>query len=136
MNDREPIQSRLSWQEVEKLLAEVNEQIPAVGQAATVQAELLRCFQNIEDESSRNGCANWDSHYDTTVRFIAAWLQTGSALDAKAKRLVRQKEYCVLVDPEFGPTQDFYKSLFPHLVNWLHSNPEPIPHDHDPDLAR
>jgi hypothetical protein len=53
--------------------------VPASGQAATVQGELLRAVAKLRDEAQRNGNLNWGSGQEVFIAYLREKL-LGSAL--------------------------------------------------------
>ena len=47
------------------------ELVPLMSQAVTIQGELLRCIDNLRDESLRNGNSNWDRANDEEIEFLS-----------------------------------------------------------------
>src|SRR5262245_33609425 len=48
--------------------------VPERDEAASVQGEIIRSVDRLASEERRNGCINWDDHYENMVRFLRAQL--------------------------------------------------------------
>jgi hypothetical protein len=79
--DREYYESRMRelWRDL----------VPPANEADTVQGELVRCIGNLEDESSRNGNANWDGGDEEAVEFLLDHLPDSSVFEAELCKRIR-----------------------------------------------
>jgi hypothetical protein len=58
--------------------------VPRVGQADTVQGELLRAVEKLRDEAIRNGNGNWDESFDILLLYLEERLLDPTVYSDKA----------------------------------------------------
>jgi hypothetical protein len=104
------------------------ELVPASGEAASVQGEVVRCIGRLRSEAWRNGNANWDSEFEAMCRFVATTLAEDSALDAAEESALNRSIERVL-DYDDPDTEDdgAFLSLMRLAVAWCRRNPELVP---------
>lgn len=110
--------------------------VPKRGQAGTVQGELLRSIEKLRNEAQRNGNVNWDDGHERLSDFVLSKLKDVSVFSTEAineieRDISRIKNYS---DPYTD--DDLYDRLTDYVIEWYKAHPEPIPHQHDPDLLR
>jgi len=104
------------------------EQVPADGQADTVQGELLRAVEKLRDEAQRNGNTNWDQGHEILVAFLKQKLLYESSFNEATKSEIQSdlKRILDYVHPE--TTDELYDRLADKVVEWALAHPEPVPH--------
>jgi len=63
--------------------------VPANGQSATVQGELLRAVEKLRDEAQRNGNLNWGSGHEVFIEYLRENLLGSAWFDQTAPRKSR-----------------------------------------------
>jgi hypothetical protein len=109
--------------------------VPKLGQADTVQGELIRAIEKLLDEAQRNGNCNWDRGHEILCSFIRDTLCDSGVFDKSAiagiksdvARLDYEHPYC---------EDDVYDRLTDRIVAWYRRHPDPIPKKHNSDLTR
>jgi hypothetical protein len=110
--------------------------VPRAGQAATVQGELIRAVEKLRDEAQRNGNLNWDQGCEILARYLRSTL-TGSGLFATASVEQINRDVARILDFEDPETSDDpYDWLTDRVVEWARAHPDPVPHEHNPELHR
>lgn len=110
--------------------------VPASGQAKTQQGELLRSVVKLEDEWSVDGNAHWDKDFMHFVEYLREHLTLEDSFTDDQKREINQ-DLDAVGDPEHGgDKQERFDRLTDRVVEWIHAHPEPVPHEHLPDLNR
>ena len=79
--------------------------MPARGQAATVQGELIRAVEKLRDEAHRNGNVNWSDDHAILVNYVRNTLLTSGMFDLAAKDEIERDSDRVL-DFEHPETSD------------------------------
>ncbi len=113
-----------------------NNQVPKIGQADSVQGELLRAIEKLRDEAQRNGNQNWDDGFEILRQYLAEKLGSSDAHNLLAKRKIK-KDLVRLADYSHPYTNDdLYDRLADVLVEWNKKHPEPIKRDKNLQLHR
>ncbi|MFI7425057.1 hypothetical protein [Nonomuraea sp. NPDC049684] len=110
--------------------------VPRRGQAETVQGELLRAVEKLRDEAQRNGNTNWDEHHERLLAYLRATLTT-SELFPEETLAELAMDLDRLADFERPLTDDApFDRITYRVVDWCRAQPEPVQHEHDPQLQR
>jgi len=110
--------------------------VPKAGQADTVQGELIRAVEKLRDEAQKNGNCNWDRGHEILCSFIRDTLCNSGVFDSAAISEIKS-DTARLEDYEHPYCDDdLYDRLTDRIVEWYHKNPDPIAHEHNPDLRR
>ena len=110
--------------------------VPRAGQAATVQGELIRAVEKLRDEAQRNGNLNWDRGHEILACYLRSTL-TGSGLFLPATiEQINRDVTRILKFEEPETADDPYDRLADRVVEWARAHPDPVPHQHNPDLRR
>jgi hypothetical protein len=110
--------------------------VPKSGQAKTRQGELLRAVERLRDEWSSYGNAHWDEAFEHFVDYVRQHLTAEDSFTDQQKRQIND-DLDVVADPESGETsEELFDRLADRVVEWADAHPEPIPHEHIPDLTR
>lgn len=125
------------------------ELVPPMNQADTKQGELVRCIGNLEDESSRNGNANWDELNEEEIEFLSTHLPDAAVFSAEQCEQIRNdlKQVLAAGRSGHGEGEDFenhftaedivFDRLTWRVVDWCDANPEPILlNPPDPNIRR
>jgi hypothetical protein len=124
--------------------------VPKSGQAAFVQAEILRAIEKLRWEAQGNGNVNWDGRFEMLVDYIEEKLASQPCFSAAAKAAIRDdlsrlrgfKPVNEMTDVSDlitnGPytDDDLYDRLTEHLVVYCRNCPQLIPHVADPNQYR
>jgi hypothetical protein len=130
-----------SFEESMKYFAEAKKiwdvYVPKNGQADTVQGELIRAIEKLRDEAQRNANGNWDKGHEFLCSFVRDTLCTSnSAFDSDTAIRIRT-DIARIEDYEHPYLEDdIYDRLTDWVVEWCHVHPQPVPHEHNPDLLR
>lgn len=110
-------------------------QVPKRGQSSTVQGELLRAVVKLEDEATRNGNVNWGEAHARLLAFLQRTLPP-EGWRARSRRKQILEDLARVGDFERPLTdQATWERLNDAVGDWCHEHPEPLPREHDPDLA-
>jgi hypothetical protein len=108
--------------------------VPANGQAATVQGELLRAVERLRDEARRNGNLNWASGHEVFIEYLRENLLGSAWFDQIAAQEI-QADLDRLSRFEYPETSEApYDRLSDRVIEWCHAHPEPVPHAPNPHL--
>ncbi len=102
--------------------------VPASGKCVTMQGEVIRIIGRIDDESNRNGGANWDIQYRKMIGALAKYFLQGNALSKEEMEEAQNdineinncKAACVV-------SQNAIDKLMELAVKWVIKNPKPVP---------
>src|SRR4051812_31130532 len=64
--------------------------LPKSGQAAFVQAEILRAIEKLRWEAQNNGNINWDDRFEMLIDYIEEKLVSQSCFAAGAKKSIQK----------------------------------------------
>src|SRR3954452_6477057 len=124
--------------------------VPKSGQAAFVQAEILRAIEKLRWEAQGNGNINWDDRFEMLVDYIEDRLASQSCFSSESKASIREdlgrlrgftpvNETTDASDlVAHGPytDDDLYDRLTEHLIVYCRAHPQLIPHAADPKQYR
>ncbi|MDE6234038.1 MAG: hypothetical protein K2M60_11940, partial [Lachnospiraceae bacterium] len=102
--------------------------VPSSGRCVTMQGEVIRIIGRIDDESNRNGGANWDAEYRKMLEALTKYFLQGNALDKDEiedmknaiNKINTHKAACIIC-------QKAIDKLMELAVKWVIQNPEPVP---------
>lgn len=120
-----------------------NTKVPPMGQADTVEGELLRAVEKLRNEAQGNGNINWDEGFEILIRFLRTHLlDTAIYPDdvVKATKAILDRLVAVVEDEDydegFAVVEDEpYDELSDRVVEWYRHNGS-RPHVRDPKLYR
>jgi len=118
----------MSWQaEFKRLWKEL---VPAEGQAATVQGELIRAVGRLSDEAYRNGNLNFGKGHRVLCQFLRVNLEDSAVFStAEIEEIDRWIDRMLdAKDPDLSGSASCYCRLTEKAVKWCRSKPDPIPH--------
>jgi prepilin-type processing-associated H-X9-DG protein len=108
--------------------------VPARGQAATVQGELIRAVEKVRDEAQRNGNVNWCDGHALLVGFVRHTLLTSGPFSAAVVAEI-ERDTGRLLDFEHPETSDEpYDRLSDRVVEWSREHPDPLPRELNPSV--
>ena len=114
--------------------------VPEVGQAATVQGELVRAIGRMADEYAANGFANWDAGYERLSAFAVSHLADGTfgpQTSAGVRTDIEHVQAYGRSGNAGGPDLDAaFDRLMQAAVGWCQRHAGPIPHIPDLELKR
>ena len=80
-SDRDPDEN---WQQT---LRRVRKNlVPLSGEAETLQGELVRCVDNLNDEAMRNGWMNWDAGDEDAIEVLRRHLPDGAVFSEEVNQ--------------------------------------------------
>lgn len=101
--------------------------VPSSGSCATVQGEVIRITGRVDDESNRNGGANWDKEYRKMLEALTTYFLHGNALSGEemedAGHAIHEIDRC----RGACGCQKEIDQLAGLAVKWVSQNPEPVP---------
>jgi hypothetical protein len=110
--------------------------VPRSGQADTVQGELLRAVEKLRDEAQRNGNQNWDPGFESLLDYLRTHLLDGQTF-SDDERTEIAADLALIANYDYPHTSDdVYDRLTDRVVEWTHGHPDPIRHEHNPNLLR
>lgn len=116
-----------------------NKLVPAQGQAATLQGELIRIAGKLTDQAYRNGNCNWDADHERMWRFVGQHLHDPEVFSTQQRKLIREKIDEIIRDrdtPDLSGDGSCYYLIMEKVVDWCMVHPAPIPHQKDRKLKR
>jgi hypothetical protein len=114
--------------------------VPASGQAATVQGEVVRAINKLVNDCVSNGLANWDAGYERLCVFALRHLADGT-FGAQTSAGIRTDIEHI---QKYGRREDIggfdldaaFDRLMQAAVGWCDRHPASIPHKLDLELKR
>jgi hypothetical protein len=110
--------------------------VPRRGQAETVQGELIRAVEKLRDEARRNGNVNWDDGFEILARYLRDTLITSGLFAPPVVEQIDRDVARLLYFDVPETSNEPYDRLTDRVVEWARAHPDPVPHDHNPDLRR
>lgn len=92
--------------------------VPDVGQADTVQGELLRAVEKLRDEAQRNGNINWDEGYIILCDYILFHLIERSSFSSEDKNKINENIARIKNYDNPYIKDDIYDELVDYVVMW------------------
>jgi hypothetical protein len=90
--------------------------VPERGRATSTQGEILRAVGRLAGEDRRNGCVNWDDHYDGLVEFLRRSLPNEDFFNAlQCARILRDLD-AVIVNGRQGLPAGVIRVVFGRLI--------------------
>jgi len=112
---------------------------PALGQADTLQGELIRIMGKLTDEAYRNGNRNWDSDCERMLRFVGTKLSRLESVSEEERAEIEDLVAQIIEEKDTsapaGEVSAYYL-LTEKVVDWCLAHPQPILHEKDPTLRR
>src|SRR5271154_6625484 len=90
--------------------------VPEQGQASTIQGEILRAVGRLAGEDRRNGCVNWDKHYEELVEFLRAWLPSERVFSAVERARIFNDLDAVVANGREGIDYQVIRVVFGRLI--------------------
>lgn len=110
--------------------------VPRSGQADTVQGELLRAVEKLRDEAQLNGNQNWDPGFELLLDCLRTHLLDGQTFSDDERTKIAA-DLALIANYDYPHTDDVvYDRLTDRVVEWTHAHPDPIRHEHNPNLLR
>ena len=109
------------------------EQVPASGQADTVQGELLRGVEKLRWEAQNNGNVNWSEQFENFADFIEETLVESARFDVAAVAEIRADIARLRNFDEPETNDNPYDRLSVRVVEWSLAQGAPTPRAHDPN---
>ena len=108
--------------------------VPAMGQADTVQGELLRAVEKLRDEAQRNGNINYfDSHLQL-AKFIMNTLMDAGLFDKATQAQIKSATKKLMKANSPYLEDDVYDYLVDQICEFYLKHPAPIPHVKNPAI--
>jgi hypothetical protein len=126
-----------SWKQEQARLWEAL--VPANGQAATMQGEIIRIVGKLTDQAFRNGNLNWDAEHEKMWRFAGRCLDDQATFSEEDRALIKEKIEEIIRDndtPDLRGDGCCYYIIGEKAVDWCLAHPVPIPHQQDATLKR
>jgi hypothetical protein len=116
-----------------------NALVPARGQAATLQGELIRIAGKLTDQAYRNGNCNWDADHTRMWRFVGKQLDDPETFSSTQRELIREKIREIIRDrrtPDLSGDGSCYYLIMEKAVDWCMAHPALIRHQQNRVLKR
>ncbi len=138
-SDRNPDEN---WQQTLRRLRK--NLVPLSGEAETLQGELVRCVDNLNDEATRNGWMNWDAGDEEAIEVLRRYLPDGAVFSEEVNQQIRAALDKVRYAGEKGADEGFFgyeelTFLTRRIVDWcnhhedlLYKSPQAKWLDEDP----
>jgi len=113
--------------------------VPPVGQADTLQGELIRIAGKLTDQAFRNGNMNWDADHERMWRFIGEKIGSDPVFSTEEQMLIREKIEGIIRDeecPNLNDDSSPYYFISEKVVDWCMAHVPLIPFAKDPNLKR
>ncbi|SEW40036.1 hypothetical protein SAMN04488122_2810 [Chitinophaga arvensicola] len=124
--------TRLTYPEVAKQIWQ--QMVPPMGQADTVQGELLRALEKLRDEAQRNGNINYfDSHLQL-AKFVMDTLINTGGFDKKTQTKIKSSAKQLMKAGSPYLEDDVYDYLVDKVCEFYLKHSTPIPHIHNPNI--
>jgi hypothetical protein len=99
------------------------ELVPLAGEAETLQGELVRCVDNLNDEAERNGWQNWDEGAVESVEVIRRYLPDPDVFSEPVIRQIHKALDTVRYAGERGADEGVFAYeeltfLAQHVAEW------------------
>lgn len=116
--------------------------VPDMGQADTVQGELVRVIGRLASEYYRNGRSNWDGGFRKYTNYLYRHLRDAHVFPPET---IAQIETDIAAIRAWGSRirsipyvddEDPFDRVTDRVVEWCRRYPTPVPHVHDPKLRR
>lgn len=108
--------------------------VPQRGQAETQQGEMIRAVERLSSEAYRNGYQNFDEHFERLGTYLKRNLLAHDGFSDDARREI-EADMALVLDAEHPPEEEVFDRLRDRVVEWARAHPDPIPHEHDPELG-
>jgi hypothetical protein len=128
--------SKEAWRsEFQRLWKEL---VPATGQAATVQGELIRAVGRLSDEAYRNGNHNFDEGHRIQCKYLRENLEDPTVFSEVEIQEIDQWVDRVLdaKHPDLSGSSSPYYHLAEKVVMWCKAKPDLVAHRPNPVLRR
>jgi len=128
--------SREAWRSDFQRLWE--ELVPAMGQATTVQGEMIRAIGRLTDEAYRNGNYNFDKGHKIQCKYLRENLEDPTVFSEVEIQQIDQWIDRVLDAKhlDLSGSSSAYYHLAEKVVMWCKAKPEPIAHEPNAALRR
>ncbi|MBI1184477.1 hypothetical protein GC194_09405 [bacterium] len=110
--------------------------VPVLGQAETVQGELIRAVEKLRNEAQRNGNGNWDHGHEILANYLETTLKNSRIFTKMEIRQIESDIYRLLRYDDPYLKDEIYDRLTARVVDWYMKNQKPIPHTFNPNLHR
>lgn len=117
--------------------------VPKLGQAATVQGELLRAVTKLEDGCIRNDNMNWDAGFLQLASYLIQHLCDEKTFDYATQEQIKDDilEICDYGTGDQFPDyiqdeEDVFDRVTDRVIEWCHAHPKLIEHRNNHNLKR
>jgi hypothetical protein len=110
--------------------------VPASGQSAWVQGELLRCIEKFRWEAQNNGNGNWNSQFKMLADYLEKTLRGEPTFSEKVQHSIHKDMKTVRNYMAPYTEDDLYDRLTIHVVAFCRLHPSLIPKPPNSKLTR
>lgn len=109
--------------------------VPQIGQADTVQGELMRAVEKLRDEAQRNGNVNFnDKCHSILIDYLSLYLADGTLFNAELVKQIKSDLNRLKKANSPYLEDDLYDRINDRIVDWFDKNPEGLSHKENPNL--
>ncbi len=123
-NLQHPEIAKKIWQEL----------VPPIGQAETIQGELLRAVEKLRDEAQRNGNINFFDSHKKLAKFVMDTLVNSELFDKKEITKIKSESKKLMKASSPYLDDDAYDYLTDQICVFYLKNNEPIRHEPNPEI--
>jgi hypothetical protein len=109
--------------------------VPARGQADTQQGEVIRAVEKLRHETVDNANINWRAGHDHLVAYLRRTLLSAACFTGDQRSQIKRDLEEVADKEDVSTPAELFDRLLDRAVEWVQANPDPIPHEHVPDLG-
>lgn len=111
--------------------------VPISGQAETVQGELIRIIERLENEIAGNAKANWDSEFVMMAHYLRdTLLASGIFTKEIENEIFKDIQVLSRLPDEVATEKYYYDRLRRRIVEWYWRNKTSVKHTFNPELHR
>jgi hypothetical protein len=111
------------------------ELVPPIGQADTVQGELLRAVEKLRDEAQRNGNINYFDSHKLLAKFISDTLVNSELFDKKEIAKIKSESKKLMKASSPYIDDDVYDYLTDQICVFYLKNIELVRHEQNPSIV-
>jgi len=110
------------------------ELVPPIGQAGTVQGELLRAIEKLRDEAQRNGNINFSNSHKLLAQFISDSLINSTLFDKNEMAKIKSECKKLMKASDPYTEDDVYDYLTDQVCVFFQKNKDLIQHEMNPEI--
>jgi len=111
-----------------------NELVPPIGQADTVQGELLRAIEKLRDEAQRNGNVNFGDGHKLLAKFVMETLVNSGIFEQAEMAKIKTETKKLMKSTRPYMDDDVYDYLTDQICRYYLANDKLIKHEQNPQI--